>query len=45
MVFSVDEVYGTPRQAYTRALSAAVPALDPEAAAQRRTARRELAAA
>lgn len=42
---SVDEVYGTPRQAYTRQLLAAVPALDPEAAARRRTARRELAAA
>ncbi|MEU5955658.1 ABC transporter ATP-binding protein [Streptomyces sp. NPDC047525] len=42
---SVDEVYGSPQQAYTKQLLAAVPALDPEAAAQRRTARRELAAA
>ena len=42
---SVDEVYGEPQQAYTRQLLAAVPALDPEAAARRRTARRELAAA
>ncbi len=42
---SVDEVYGSPRDPYTRRLLAAVPALDPEAAARRRAARRELAAA
>ncbi|MFD4480723.1 dipeptide ABC transporter ATP-binding protein [Streptomyces sp. NPDC058471] len=42
---TVDEVYGAPQQAYTQQLLAAVPALDPEAAARRRTARRELAAA
>ncbi|MFH8608090.1 dipeptide ABC transporter ATP-binding protein [Streptomyces sp. NPDC018029] len=41
----VDEVYGSPRHPYTRRLLAAVPALDPEAAARRREARRELAAA
>ncbi|MGW0864175.1 dipeptide ABC transporter ATP-binding protein [Streptomyces sp. NPDC002611] len=41
----VAEVYGTPREPYTRQLLAAVPALDPEAAARRRAERRELAAA
>ena len=40
-----DEVYGSPRDPYTRQLLAAVPALDPEAAARRRAARREPAAA
>ncbi|MGW2820491.1 dipeptide ABC transporter ATP-binding protein [Streptomyces sp. NPDC001443] len=36
-----DEVYGSPRDPYTRQLLAAVPALDPKAAARRRAARRE----
>ncbi|MFC7263205.1 dipeptide ABC transporter ATP-binding protein [Streptomyces lutosisoli] len=40
-----DEVYESPRDPYTRQLLAAVPALDPEVAARRRTARRELAPA
>ncbi|MGW1619089.1 dipeptide ABC transporter ATP-binding protein [Streptomyces sp. NPDC002172] len=40
-----DEVYDNPQDPYTRQLLAAVPALDPEAAARRRAARRELAAA
>ncbi|GAB1327714.1 dipeptide ABC transporter ATP-binding protein [Streptomyces sennicomposti] len=40
-----DEVYGAPRDPYTRRLLAAVPALDPEAAARRRAARREPATA
>ncbi|MGW0212233.1 ATP-binding cassette domain-containing protein, partial [Streptomyces sp. NPDC003233] len=40
-----DEVYDSPREPYTRQLLAAVPALDPELAAQRRAARREPAAA
>ncbi|MGW7549453.1 dipeptide ABC transporter ATP-binding protein [Streptomyces sp. NPDC054770] len=38
-----DEVYDNPQDPYTRQLLAAVPALDPEAAARRRAARRELA--
>ncbi|MFF6951380.1 dipeptide ABC transporter ATP-binding protein [Streptomyces iakyrus] len=42
---SVDEVYESPRDPYTRQLLAAVPALDPEAAARRRARRRELAPA
>ncbi|MFF1296393.1 MULTISPECIES: dipeptide ABC transporter ATP-binding protein [unclassified Streptomyces] len=40
-----DEVYDNPRDPYTEQLLAAVPALDPEVAARRRAARRELAAA
>ncbi|MER6982113.1 dipeptide ABC transporter ATP-binding protein [Streptomyces carpinensis] len=40
-----DEVYRSPREPYTRQLLAAVPALDPEVAARRRAARRELAPA
>ncbi|WP_369249037.1 dipeptide ABC transporter ATP-binding protein [Streptomyces sp. R41] len=39
-----DEVYESPRDPYTEQLLAAVPALDPEIAARRRTARRELTA-
>ncbi|NEC91976.1 ABC transporter ATP-binding protein [Streptomyces sp. SID12501] len=37
-----DEVYDNPRNPYTRQLLAAVPALDPDVAARRRTARQEL---
>ncbi|WP_255950507.1 dipeptide ABC transporter ATP-binding protein [Streptomyces odontomachi] len=44
-VGEVAEVYGKPRDPYTRRLLAAVPALDPVAAAERRTARRALTAA
>ncbi|MGW3117247.1 dipeptide ABC transporter ATP-binding protein [Streptomyces sp. NPDC001107] len=40
-----DEVYDKPQDAYTKQLLAAVPALDPQVAARRRAARRELAAA
>ncbi|WP_406454963.1 ABC transporter ATP-binding protein [Streptomyces sp. NBC_01622] len=38
-----DEVYDSPQDPYTKQLLAAVPALDPEVAAQRRVVRRELA--
>ncbi|MEY9994067.1 peptide/nickel transport system ATP-binding protein [Streptomyces sp. V4I8] len=38
-----DEVYDNPQDPYTKQLLAAVPALDPRIAAQRRSARRELA--
>ncbi|MEV5977827.1 ABC transporter ATP-binding protein [Streptomyces sp. NPDC052114] len=41
----VAEVYGSPRDPYTRRLLAAVPALDPRTAARRREARGEPAAA
>ncbi|MEU9051193.1 ABC transporter ATP-binding protein [Streptomyces sp. NPDC048384] len=39
-----DDVYDNPQNPYTKQLLAAVPALDPRIAAQRRAARRELAA-
>ncbi|MFF2995709.1 dipeptide ABC transporter ATP-binding protein [Streptomyces sp. NPDC057950] len=38
-----DEVYGSPQDPYTKQLLAAVPALDPEVAAERRRARGQLA--
>ncbi|GHC48015.1 dipeptide ABC transporter ATP-binding protein [Streptomyces flavofungini] len=41
---TVDEVYGSPQDPYTRQLLAAVPALDPAAAQERRAARRRAAA-
>jgi peptide/nickel transport system ATP-binding protein len=40
-----DKVYDSPQDPYTKQLLAAVPALDPEVAAQRRAVRRELATA
>ncbi|WP_199549582.1 ABC transporter ATP-binding protein [Streptomyces sp. N35] len=42
---TVAEVYGAPQDPYTKQLLAAVPALDPSAAALRRSERRELAEA
>ncbi|MFK0020752.1 dipeptide ABC transporter ATP-binding protein [Streptomyces sp. NPDC090798] len=40
-----DEVYESPQDPYTKQLLAAVPALDPAVATERRTARRQLTAA
>jgi peptide/nickel transport system ATP-binding protein len=40
-----DEVYESPQDPYTKQLLAAVPALDPAVATQRRSTRRELATA
>ncbi|MFJ6946600.1 hypothetical protein ACISU4_18440 [Streptomyces wuyuanensis] len=41
---TVEEVYGSPRDPYTKELYAVVPVPDPELAATRRDLRRELAA-